>query len=123
MNEIMNNKKQEKMLSVDDKNYLQLKNLIEGQLETFELKELIGSGSESHVYKSIIKKANKPVTMKIIYNKKKHNKNKNEIEIANKLKNNNIVKFFGMKSFKDNMQDFDCIIMEYSKFGNFQSLM
>ena len=116
--EIMNNKKQEKMLSVDDKNYLQLKNLIEGQLETFELKELIGSGSESHVYKSIIKKANKPVTMKIIYNKKKHNKNKNEIEIANKLKNNNIVKFFGMKSFKDNMQDFDCIIMEYSKFGN-----
>ena len=118
MNEIMNNKKQEKMLSVDDKNYLQLKNLIEGTLETFELKELIGSGSESHVYKSIIKKANKPVSMKIIYNKKKHNKNKNEIEIANKLKNNNIVKFFGMKSFKDNMQDFDCIIMEYSKFGN-----
>ena len=54
MIEIMNNKKQEKMLSVEDKNYLQLKNLIEGQLETFELKELIGSGSESHVYKSII---------------------------------------------------------------------
>ena len=118
MIEIMNNKKQEKMVSVDDKNYLQLKNLIEGQLETFELKELIGSGSESHVYKSIIKKANKPVTMKIIYNKKKHNKNKNEIEIANKLKNNNVVKFFGMKSFKDNMQGFDCIIMEYSQFGN-----
>ena len=47
MIEIMNNKKQEKVLSVDDKNYLQLKNLIEGQLETFELKELIGSGSEN----------------------------------------------------------------------------
>ena len=101
-----------------DENYPELKKLIEKQMETFELKELIGEGSESHVYKSLIKKMNKSVTMKVIYNNKKHSKSGNEIEIANKLKNKNVVKFFGMKNIKEENFDIDCIIMEYSKFGN-----
>ena len=107
-----------KKTMIEDKNYSLLKQLIEKQMETFELKELIGYGSESHVYKSIIKKINKPVTMKIIYNKKKRNKNLKEIEIANKLRNKNVINFFGLKNLKSENCDVDCIIMEYSKFGN-----
>jgi len=107
-----------KKTMIEDKNYSLLKQLIEKQMETFELKELIGYGSESHVYKSIIKKINKPVTMKIIYNKKKQNKNLKEIEIANKLRNKNVINFFGLKNLKSENCDVDCIIMEYSKFGN-----
>ncbi len=111
----MENKKQ---FLVEEKEYFALKQLIEGQMESFELKELIGLGSESQVYKSLIKKLNKPVTMKIIYNNKKHYKNLREIEIANKLKNKNIVNFFGLQNLKNEKFDLDCIIMEYSKFGN-----
>ena len=107
-----------KKTMIEDINYSLLKQLIEKQMETFELKELIGYGSESHVYKSIIKKINKPVTMKIIYNKKKRNKNLKEIEIANKLRNKNVINFFGLKNLKSENCDVDCIIMEYSKFGN-----
>ena len=111
---MLDNKKQ---VNIEDKNYYLLKKLIEKQMETFELKELIGHGSESHVYKSIIKKINKPVTMKIVYNKK-HKKNLKEIEIANKLRNKNVINFFGLKNLKGENCDVDCIIMEYSKFGN-----
>lgn len=101
-----------------DKDYLELKKLLEEKMETLELHELIGYGSESHVYKSIIKKLKKPVTLKIVHNAKKHSINKNEIEIAFKLKNHNVIKFFGMKNIKDKEYDIDCLIMEYSKFGN-----
>jgi serine/threonine protein kinase len=60
----------------------------------------------------------KPVSLKVIYNNKKHHCNSKEIEIANKMKNTNVIKFFGMKNIKNKNLDFDCIIMEYSKFGN-----
>ena len=100
------------------KNYLELKKLLEEKMETFELQELIGYGSESHVYKSIIKKLKKPVTLKLVHNQKKHSINKKEIDIAFKLKNHYVIKLFGMKNIKDNKYDIDCLIMEYSKFGN-----
>lgn len=103
---------------VIDKNYNELKQLIEENMESLELKELIGYGGESHVYKSLIKNVKRPVTLKVIYNNKKHYKNSIEIEIANKLKNKNVVKFFGMKSIKNANFNCDCIVMEYSKFGN-----
>lgn len=101
-----------------DENYSMLKQLIESKMESLELKELIGLGSESHVYKTIVKKINKPVTMKIIYNNKKHSKNLKEVEIANKLKNKNVINFFGLQNLKNEKFDCDCILMEYSKFGN-----
>ena len=104
--------------TLNDKNYYEIKPLIEENIETLELKELIGRGGESYVYKSLVKKMKKPVTIKVIYNNKKHRCNSREIEIANKMKNNNVVKFFGMKNIKNKKLDFDCIIMEYSKFGN-----
>lgn len=107
-----------KKLPVEDQNHLILKELMEKQMEKFELKEIIGFGSESYVYKSLIKKINKPVTLKIIYNDKKHNRNLREVEIANKLKNRNVINFFGLQNLKNEKLNCDCIIMEYSKFGN-----
>ena len=101
-----------------DKNYNELKQLIEENMESLELKELIGYGGESYVYKSLIKNVKRPVTIKVIYNNKKHYKNSKEIEIANKLKNKNVVKSFGMKNIKNANFNCDCLVMEYSKFGN-----
>ena len=101
-----------------DDNYDVLKRLFEKNMEAFELKELIDIGGESYVYKSVLKKLQKPVTMKIIYNKEKHAKNFKEIKIANKLKNQNIINFMGMKNIKQENYDIDCLILEYSKFGN-----
>ena len=101
-----------------DKSYPELKTILEKQLDTFELQELIGYGGESTVYKSIIKKTKHPFTLKVINNKKKHGKNKAEINIGFKLKNKNVIKLYGMKNIKEKNFDIDCIIMEYSKFGN-----
>ena len=106
----------EKAVNYVDKNYLTLKRLIEEQIETLELKELVGKGSESYVYKSLVKEKNKYVAIKIIYKNKKHSIN--EIGIINKLKNKYVVKFFGMKNIKGKKFEVDCLIMEYSKFGN-----
>ena len=103
---------------VIDKDYNELKQLIEKNMESLELKELIGYGGESHVYKSLIKNVKRPVSLKVIYNNKKHYKNSKEIEIADKLKNKNVIKFFGMKNIKNANFNCDCIVMEYSKFGN-----
>ena len=103
---------------VNDKDYNELKQLIEENMESFELKELIGYGGESRVYKSLIKNVKRPVSLKVIYNTKKHHKNTKEIEIADKLKNNNVIKFFGMKNIKNAKFNYDCIVMEYAKFGN-----
>ena len=100
----------------DDKNYLSLKKLIEEQMEIFELKELVGKGSESYVYKTLIKEKNRYVAMKIIYKNKKHSIN--ETGIVNRLKSKNVVKCFGMKNIRDKNFEVDCLIMEYSKFGN-----
>ena len=115
-----NQAKMQKGKSVDAvvENYDALKGLIEKNLEAFELKELIDVGGESYVYKSFIKKIKKPVTMKIIYNKEKHANNIKEIKIANKLKNQNIINFMGMKNIKQENYDIDCLILEYSKLGN-----
>ena len=112
--------KMKKGTSVDkvDENYNTLKRLIEKNMEAFELKELIDVGGESYVYKSLIKKIKKPVVMKVIYNKEKHENNLKEIKIANKLKNQNIINFIGMKRIKQENYDIDCLILEYSKLGN-----
>ena len=107
-----------KSIKNSDDNYDVLKKLIEENMEIFELKELIGEGSESYVYKSIIKKIKKPVSMKIIYNNKKSKQNTKEIKIGNKLKNRYIIDCLGMKNIKQEKYDIDCIILEYSKFGN-----
>ena len=90
-------------------------------LNIFEIKEFLDSGSESMVYKVINKKTQKPYVMKIIIIKNDEKRNYNEFNILNKLKNDNINRFYGMNEIKKNEVDF--VIMEYGKFGNIKSFM
>ena len=90
-------------------------------LNIFEIKEFIDSGSESLVYKIIHKKIQKPFIMKIIIIKNGEKRNINEFNISKKLKNDNIISFYGINEIKKN--ELDCIIMEYGKFGNIKSFM
>ena len=85
-------------------------------IENYEIKECIGSGSESVVFKIIFKKTNKPYAMKIIFTEKSKKRNINELIISNKFKHNNIIKFYGLYEIQKNK--IDSIIMEYAKFGN-----
>ena len=93
-----------------------LRDLYPKSLDIYEIKEFIGSGSESNVFKVIFKKTNKPYAMKIIFFDKSDKRNINELNILNKFKHNNIIKFYGVYEIKKNK--IDLIIMEYAKFGN-----
>ena len=85
--------------------------------ETFELQELIGSGSESHVFKAMLKNTKKIVCCKIIKKKnQKKIKNYNEYKISKTLKNKNIIDTYGGTIIKEG--ETDCLIMEYAKYGN-----
>ena len=85
-------------------------------LESFELQEFLGSGSESEVYKAYIKNSKRTVAMKMILLKKNQKKNINEINISKKLKNKNIINFYVAGEFKRN--ELYCIITEYAQYGN-----
>lgn len=84
--------------------------------EEFELQKLIGSGSESYVYKTLIKKNKRIITSKMIKREKGQKINLNEYKISHKLKNNNIINTFTTINIKEN--DLDCLMTEYAKYGN-----
>lgn len=84
-------------------------------LENFELKELVGYGSESYVYRAQIKRSKKIISMKMIIREKEEKRNKNEIKIFQKLKNQNIISNYGSFPILENV---DCFMMEYAKYGN-----
>ena len=73
--EILNDKTEEEKF----KNYIE--EIFPKKFENFELKELIGKGSESLVYRGLIKNKKKEVALKMISRKKKESKNINEINI------------------------------------------
>ena len=83
-------------------------------LEIYEIKEYIGSGSESVVYKVIYKKTNRAFAIKFLLNEGK--RNINEFNILQILKNKNIIIYYGGYEIIKN--ELDCVIMEYAKFGN-----
>ena len=85
-------------------------------LNIFEIKELIGSGSESKVYKVIYKNTNKEFAMKLISLENKEKPNMIELSISNKFKHKNITMFYGFYEIKK--KELECIVMEYAKFGN-----
>ena len=85
-------------------------------LEMYEIKECIGAGSESFVFKAIHSKSKKPIAIKLILNDEEKNRNYSELNIINKIKNKNIITYYGVHEIKKN--ELDCIIMEYAKFGN-----
>jgi serine/threonine protein kinase len=85
--------------------------------DIFEFQEYIGSGAESNVYKTKLKKNGKTVANKIIVIKEREKKRIfNEIMISKKLKHHNIIDFYGCYEVKEN--EVSCIVIEYSKFGN-----
>ena len=96
------------------KNYINKKN--QKFLETFELLNMIGSGSEACAYKVNIKKKNYAIISKMIRKEKREDKNNEEIKISQKLKNKYIINtFFGSIVVKNEL---DCIMMEYARYGN-----
>ena len=85
--------------------------------ENFELLNYVDSGSESIVWSGLFKKTKKKVLFKIIFNnKRKKIIEKNEIEIASKLKYKNIIDFYGYDQIIKDESYF--ILMEYEKYGN-----
>ena len=85
-------------------------------LEDFELLEKIGTGMESIVFKTLLKKNKRIVTTKIIFREKGEKMNLKEINNSNKLKNKNIIDFYGASTLIENKIDY--IMMEYAKYGN-----
>jgi len=90
--------------------------------DIFEFQEYIGSGAESYVYKTIIKKNGKKVATKIIVIKEGEKKRIfNEIMISKKLKHQNIIDFYGCYEVKENKVS--CIVIEYSKYGSLRDFI
>ena len=87
--------------------------------ENFELKSLIDSGSESKVYKIYNKKSKIEYALKQINNEDRTKKNINELKIASKMKQKNIILFYGYSSLDDDNSDY--IIMENAKYGNLRN--
>ena len=123
-NEIKNYKKEDILnnsIKKDDiSNIIKFRKYLEEMksnlLENFELEKFVNSGSESNVYSCNLKISKKKVAMKIISRKKGQKRNINELIISKKLKNKNIINFYGYYTIKKD--ELDCIIMEYAKFGN-----
>ena len=88
-------------------------------IEKFELQELLGSGSESFVYKTKVKKSQRIVACKMIYKKDKGKINDQELNIGMKLKNNNITNILGASTIQKDELYF--IVMECDKFGNLRN--
>ena len=84
--------------------------------EDFEIINYLDSGSESKVYKLLNKKKKREFALKYIFNNKNKPKNLNELKIASKLKNKNIIDFYGYFSSKQDNSEF--YIMENAKYGN-----
>ena len=99
--------------------YLTSKNNI--LLKDFEINEFLEYGGESVVYKVLHRKTKKPFVCKFIYTKDNEKRNINELNILNKLKNKNIMNFYGLIEIEKNK--LDCVIMEYGTLGNIKTFM
>ena len=115
-NNLNKNRIRKEDMSTTEKCITVFKKICPKILEIYEIKEKIGSGSESIVYKIIYKKLNKQCAMKLIFIENNSKRNINEYIISNRFKNKNIIRFYGVDEIKKD--ELDCIIMEYAKFGN-----
>ena len=86
--------------------------------ETFEIQNMLGKGSESWVNKVLHKKTKKEFTLKYIKNKEQK-RNINELKIASKLKNENIIRFLSYSCSSEDKSEI--IIMENAKFGDLRN--
>ena len=87
--------------------------------ENFEVVNFLGSGSESDVFGIRNKKNKKVLVLKKILKHKIKTKNVNELKIASKMKQKNIIDFYGYSSSQKNNTEF--IVMENAKFGNLRN--
>ena len=90
-------------------------------IDCFELSDYVDSGSESVIYNvSLINKKKpeqkKKAIMKLILSRKR---NDNELKIASKLKNNNIIKYCGHYTLKQN--ESTMLLIEPAKYSNLRS--
>ena len=88
--------------------------------ENFELRNLIDSGSESKVYKIYNKKNKKEYALKHIIIESERKRKENELKIASKMKQKNIIIFHGYTSLLED-ENFNCMIMENAKYGNLRN--
>jgi serine/threonine protein kinase len=119
--EIDNSKISKDIISETNKFNKYLRDINPVLAENFELQEMVGSGSESYVYKTIYKRNKKVIVCKMIYKQEEEdmNINKKELDIGMKLKNKNITNFLGSLTIRKNELYF--IAMEYDKFGNLRN--
>lgn len=114
----------EEIKSIEDMNKYLLNNS-SGLMENFELINYIDSGGESLVYRVGIKIkdkngkiGNKNATMKAIFKNNRENDTKRQIFISNKLKNKNIIDFYGFTKLKDKTF---LLFMENAKYGHLKN--
>ena len=86
--------------------------------ENFEILNSIGSGSESWANKVLHKKSKREFCMKYIKTKEQK-RNVNELKIALKLKNENIIRFLSYSCSKEDKSEI--MLMENAKFGNLRN--
>jgi myosin-light-chain kinase len=120
---VENSKKNKNEMCVKNEEIINLKKIIQECYskiqENYEIMNNIEKGGESIVTKIRHKKSKIELTLKYINNKKKYNTN--ELKIASKLKNKNIIRFISYcNSPKDNSEIF---LMENAKFGNLTYFM
>ena len=93
--------------------------------EDFELMEFLDSGGSSNVYSITVKKCKngkqlkKNVIMKAIISKKHQKEVQKESIFLTKLKNKNIIDFYGSSKGEENQLSF--IFMEEAKYGNLRN--
>ena len=117
----LNEKFYEKLISSSENLITFLSKIKCNLLENFEIKELLDKGGESFVYKVLHRKTKNHFVFKIIHFKKNERRNVNEINILKKLKNKNIINYYG--TYEIEKDKLDCIIMEYGNFGNIKTFM
>ena len=121
-NEAKNEELKKKLESLEEmKKFLEFN----GIKESFELEEYLASGGESNVfsininYKSNKGKASiKKAILKSIHSQRNMEEIKNEALISSKLKNKNVIDFYGYLRGK---KDASFLIMEKAKFGNLRN--
>ena len=93
--------------------------------ENFELMEFLDSGGSSNVYSIKVKKfkdgkqIKKNVIMKAVISKKHQREVQKESMLLSKLKNKNIIDFYGASKGEENQLSF--IFMEEAKYGNLRN--
>ena len=90
-------------------------------IENLEILNYIGSGSESEVYKVLIKENNKFVAIKFIFVLEDKKVNTSEINISNKLKHKNIINFYFCGEIKKEV--LYCMVMDHGRFGHMFTFM